>query len=214
MPPSSMTGERQRKPVIGIVGGIGAGKSTAAAEFAAAGCAVIDADAIGHDLLGDESVREALRRRWGERVFGREGKVDRQAVADIVFADPAELAGLNRIMHPRMRPGLQAAIAKALAEPEVRAAVLDAAVLLEAGWDEFCTHLVFVSAPESVRSSRVRSQRGWDGEAFERREKTQISLDKKAGKCDYTIDNSSSVSHLREQVREIVLRIVRVADRP
>jgi dephospho-CoA kinase len=84
---------------------------------------------------------------------------------------------------------------------------LDAAVLLEAGWDQLCTHLVFVAAPARQRQRRVR-QRGWDARSWRQREKIQIPLDSKIGRCYYTIDNSSSVSHLCEAVRELFHGIV------
>ena len=90
-------------PVIGVVGGIGSGKSTAASQFAALGCAVIDGDAIGHELLRREDVRQEVHRRWGDAVFTDAGEVDRRALAKIVFADETQLSALNRILHPRIR---------------------------------------------------------------------------------------------------------------
>ena len=71
----------ESKPVIGIVGGIGAGKSTAAAELVALGCVLVDADAIGHELLGDPQVLDRLGRRWPDGVVGPAGQVDRKALA-------------------------------------------------------------------------------------------------------------------------------------
>jgi len=197
----------ESKPVLGIVGGIGAGKSTAAAELAALGCVRVDGDAIGHELLGDREVLREIRRRWPAGVVGPDGRVDREALARRVFADPAELEALNAILHPRIRRRLAERIAAARRDPAARGIVVDAAVLLEAGWDEFCTHLVFVSAPEERRLERVSAQRGWGRRTWMQREKSQISLDKKAAKCDYTIDNRSSVSRLREQIRQLLHRI-------
>jgi dephospho-CoA kinase len=202
------------KPVIGIVGGIGAGKSTVAAELAALGCAVIDADAIGHELLRNPRIRRRLRARWGEGVLLPDGKVNRGALGAMVFASPADLKALNRIMHPAIRRRIEAQIARLRRRRDVPAVVLDAAVLLEAGWDTFCTHAVFVRAPKTLRIRRVRSDRGWKSTTLAAREKTQIPLDKKAGKCDYHIDNSSGVSHLREQVRKIFREMVSPADCP
>jgi len=194
-------------PVIGLVGGIGAGKSAAAACFAQLGAAVIDADALGHQVLHEPAVRAELVARWGPEALGPDGRVDRQAVGAIVFPDPSQLAFLESLTHPRIsdliRRGIEAARAKG-----APAAVLDAAVLVEAGWDRYCTHLVYVHAPAAQRARRVR-QRGWDEAAWRGRENSQISLDKKAARCNYRLKNSSSLSRLREQVRRVFHQIIR-----
>lgn len=195
------------KPVIGVVGGIGAGKSTAAKEFAALGCVLFDADRAGHDLLGDPEVKQCIRSRWSEGVFGPDGEVSRSALAERVFAAPPELEALNAILHPRIRRRAERVIAQATADDAVFGVVLDAAVLFEAGWDDLCTVRVFVHAPDSERFSRVAGSRGWDRQEWELREKSQISLDTKAAKCEYTIDNRFGASFLREQVRLIFHRI-------
>ena len=83
------------KPVIGIVGGIGAGKSTVAAELARLGCGVIDADRIGHELLDESDVRAQIVEMWGPSVLDENGRVDRRCLAGRVFTDPAQLSALN-----------------------------------------------------------------------------------------------------------------------
>ena len=201
-----------RKPVIGILGGIGAGKSTVASEFAALGCALVDGDAIGHELLNTAEVKDLLRGQWGDEIFCDDGQVDRRALGRIVFNAPGELEVLNGIMHPRIRRGIQQRISAAMADGSVKAVVLDAAVALEAGWDDLCSHLVFVDAPRRLRAARSEALRGWNRHAWRMREKSQIPLDTKAARCYYTLDNSSSVSFLREQIRELFSEIVSVSD--
>ncbi|MBL7220871.1 MAG: dephospho-CoA kinase [Phycisphaerae bacterium] len=200
------------KPVIGIIGGIGSGKTTVADELSALGCAVVDADAIGHELLDDPGVLGELRQRWGDEIFTAEGKVDRGALAEIVFASRGELDALNGILHPRIGREMAGAVDSAVADTSVAAIVLDAALLLEAGWDELCSHVIFVDTPGDVRRSRVGEQRGWKQKNWESREKMQISLDIKRNRCDYCVDGSSSVSHLRQQVRKLYPRITHPAD--
>ena len=194
-------------PVIGLLGGIGSGKSAAAGYFAELGAAVIDADELGHQVLEEPEVRQALVERWGEGVLTA-GRVDRRRVGEIVFADASQLAFLNALTHPRIARLIARRLAAARADASVPAVVLDAAVLLEAGWDRFCTDRVFVQAPPSQRAARV-GRRGWDESAWREREKSQISLDTKAAQCQYTMDNSSSLSCLREQVHRIFHKIVR-----
>ena len=207
-----MSGKSTTKPVIGILGGVGAGKSTVAAELVAMGCALVDGDAIGHELLAEPDVQRQLRQRWGDAVFDAAGCVDRKALGEIVFSDRAELAALNAIMHPLIGRRIEQQIARADADESVAAAVMDAAVMLEAGWDKLCTHLVFVDAPQSERLRRKQAAEGLEEASWKRREEFQIPLDKKVQICDYIVDSSSSVSCLQDQVRELFRKIVHTAD--
>lgn len=198
--------------MIGIVGGVGAGKSTAAAELARLGCALIDADRIGHEMLTRNDVREQLRLRWGEGMLGPDGHADRDALGRAVFGDPQALARLNDILHPLIRLEGERQLGECVDRPDIPAVVIDAPLLVEAGWDSLCTHLIFVRSTEDDRLQRVMRDRGWDKKKWQERESSQISVDMKAQTCDYIIDNTSSVSHLVEQIREILSRIVAGSD--
>jgi len=199
-------------PVIGLVGGVGAGKSTVAGAFAELGCAVLDADKFGHEVIQTPAVRDALVERWGTRIIRDDGQVDRSAVAEIVFDDQAELAFLNEIIHPRIAERIAGRIDELRNDRSAAAIVLDAAVMLEAGWDRQCDVLVFVDTPEAVRRRRVLSSRGWSENTWRERENSQFSIDRKAASCDHRVRNSLSESHLREQVRTLFHRIVTDAD--
>lgn len=201
------------KPVIGLAGGIGAGKSLVADEFARLGCEVIDGDAIGHELLSLPEVCQMLRHQWGDGIFNPDGSVNRQALGRIVFDDRDALDRLNGILHPLIRRRIEERIAMADRNAAVPAIVLDAAVLFEAKWDDLCTHLVFVQAPGDSRAARV-VQRGWDRRTWASRENSQISLDKKAARCQYSIDNSSSEFYLREQVHQLFRQLVPLRNSP
>ena len=201
------------KPVIGIIGGVGAGKSTVAAELAALGCAVVDADAVGHEVILRDDVKAELRELWGDGILGPDGNVSRAAVARRVFADADDLAGLNAVMHPRMRVALGRRIKRLSSDPAVKAVVLDAAVLLEAGWDDLCTVVVFVAATDAKRAARSAG-RGWDRAAWRRREKSQKPLDIKRARAEHVLDNSSSLASLREQVRSLLHTVLQTTDRP
>ncbi|MFW6061891.1 MAG: dephospho-CoA kinase [Planctomycetota bacterium] len=131
MNPPSQTGP----VVIGLVGGVGAGKSTVAALLVELGCGLIDGDALGYEVLATDQVRSALVGRWGRRILDGREQVNRRAVAEIVFNAPAELAALNRITAPRIRTRIEQRLA-ALAGAGTPMAVLDAAILFEAGWDD------------------------------------------------------------------------------
>ncbi len=194
-------------PVVGIVGGVGSGKSTVANQFAGLGCPVIDGDAIGHELLRLDEVHREIRRRWGDAVFTDAGEVDRRALAGIVFADETQLSVLNRILHPRIRRRIIEQI-KSFRGGDVPAIVLDAAVLFEAKWDDLCSHVVFVDVPLKKRLDRLRQTGGWDRRTVQARESLQISLDKNAVLCCYRLSNCSNVFHLHEQVRRFLHQII------
>jgi len=194
--------------VIGLVGGIGAGKTTVAARLAQLGCAVIDADGIGHEVLDDREVRRRVRERWPDVPLTGDGRIDRKGLGKIVFSDPAALAALSVILHPPMGREISRRIAAAQADPPVAAVVLDAAVLFEAGWDAFCTHRLFVDAPSAARARNVAQGRGWDEATWRARENSQISLDTKRSRCDYVIGNHSDLAYLNKQVDEFFTRVV------
>ena len=200
--------------MIGLVGGVAAGKSTVAAEMARLGAVVVDGDEIGHQVLRQPVVRRAVRKRWGAAVFAPGGQVDRAALGKIVFGAPKELAALNRILRPRIRRQIKREIAAARKSPAVAAVVLDAAILFEAGWDDLCSTVIFVRTPAFRRVRQAAAAKGWDRASWRRREIAQISLDNKRRKSDHTLDNRSTVSRLRDQVRQLFLSIVHAADRP
>ena len=204
---STMAAKPKDIPVIGLVGGIGAGKTTVAAELAALGCAVIDADALGHALLHVGKVRREVEDRWGAEVFDEVGEVNRSALATIVFADADELAALTAILYPRIRREIECEIAAAK-NSGAKAIVLDAAVLFEAGWQDLCTTTVFVDAPLAARLERVEFQRGWDASTLAAREKLQFGVDKKSRMCDHILSNHASEPSFAHDIRDLLNRIV------
>ena len=188
--------------LIGILGGVASGKSEVSSRLRSLGAAVLDADRVGHAVLREAEVRRAVQRRWGEAVLDAAGEIDRRKVAEIVFAaapeSKAELTFLEELTHPRIGQRLQEQLAE-LHREGVRAAVLDAPVMLKAGWDRMCQRIVFVDAPRDVRLARAR-QRGWTEADFAAREAAQEPLETKRSRADVTIDNSLTRQHLFAQV--------------
>ncbi|HEY1192071.1 MAG TPA: dephospho-CoA kinase, partial [Gemmata sp.] len=132
------------KPVIGLIGAIGAGKSTAARCFADRGGRVVDADALGHEALRRPEIIEALVKMWGARIVREDGSLDRREIGRIVFSDPNQRSALEAAVFPYISERTRQEIFAAQANPEVAFVVLDAAVLLEAGWGDWVDALVFV----------------------------------------------------------------------
>lgn len=164
--------------VIGLVGRVGAGKTTVARRFAELGAAVIDADRHAHEVLADPDVVEAIAGRFGADVLDAAGGVDRAALARAVFGDTpahdAGLADLESLVHPRVRRRLEAEIAAMLREDRQseghRAVVLDVPLLVQVGWTGMCSHLVVVDCEESRRRSRLAA-RGWSPAEIDARDR-------------------------------------------
>lgn len=192
--------ETRHPPVIGLVGGIGAGKSSAAKQLGELGCAIIDADRLGHELLDAPAIAGQLRRQWGDAIFNEAGFVDRKAVGRIVFADPAQRGRLEELLHPAMRQRFRQRITEAAGQGAT-AVVLDAAVLFEAGWDDLCDAVLFVDAPQEVRLARACKRRGWDEASFHARQAAQMAPADKARRCDATLDAGGSLAELNDNVR-------------
>jgi dephospho-CoA kinase len=196
---------------IGILGGIASGKSLVTAIFAEHGFGVLNADRAGHETLRLPHVIAAARKRWGEEIVTPDGQIDRGRVAKIVFA-PGEAARkerefLEHLTHPEIGR-LLLEEANHMAAAGVPAIVLDAAVMFEAGWNEWCEKLVFIEAPRTIRLARALS-RGWKEEDFIAREAAQESLDFKRDQADVVIDNSGTPAHTRWQIERCLPNLLK-----
>lgn len=197
----------RRQPVIGLIGGIGAGKSAVARLLAQLGCVVSHSDHEGRMALQDPVIRETLVSWWGSDILDEDGEVDRGAVARIVFSNQAERRRLEGLTHPWIHARRSALFEGA--PPETPALVIDAPLLLEAGLDRECEAVIFVDAPPELRLERVRAGRGWDEEELARREESQLPLDEKRARADYVIENHGDMASLAEQVHSVLHEILR-----
>jgi dephospho-CoA kinase len=195
---------RGSKPVIGLIGAIGAGKSTAARCFAARGGFVIEADAIGHEALRQPEIIRRLVELWGDGIRKPDGSLDRRAIGAVVFADPAQRAALERLVFPFIGQRCRDEVLKAKANPEIPFIVLDAAVLLEAGWDGNVDHVVYVDAPRALRLTRLAARSGWTDAELNAREAAQWPPERKKARADMVIVNDSGTEQLQEQVDRVI----------
>ncbi|MGO8744703.1 MAG: dephospho-CoA kinase [Thermoguttaceae bacterium] len=187
------------------MGGIASGKSLVARQLGEMGAGILDADRVGHEVLRTPEVKRAALERWGRGILGLDGEIERSALAKVVFAappdGPREMSFLEQITHPEIERRLQDE-AECMAEAGCRAIVLDAALLLEAGWNRLCDTLIFVDVPRSERCRRAQ-QRGWSESDFAAREKVQESLDLKRKQADAIINNSGTPERTREQLERV-----------
>ncbi len=199
---------RTRKPVIGLVGGIGSGKSTVAELLAKCGALVIDSDRTNHALLNTSEVQARLVAQWGRQVIDAEGRTDRAALRQIIGQDAQARKHLESIMHPRIAREREAIMARHAEDPGVNAFVWDTPLLYEAGLADQCDVVIFVDADKEIRRERVFRRGGWSEQDWQRLEKAQLSLDFKRDKADYRIENNSDIDVLRTRVDDVFSRIL------
>jgi len=203
--------QKLRIPVVGIVGGVGAGKSTVVRNVTDLQLFVVDADRIGHDLLQTNLIRNRLREAFGDEIFNEAGQVERKQLAEKVFGDSDEQTQnrhrLNEIFHPAIRTEIQHLISQARQDAD--AIILDAALLLEAGWADECDAVVFIDTPLKKRQQRVADNRGWSAEELQRREASQWSLLNKRKAAEFIVDNSGSPETASQQMTQIIEQVSR-----
>ncbi len=188
--------------LIGLTGGIGSGKSTVAAAFAARGAIVIDADQIAREVVaaGTDGLAEIVA-QFGEEVLGDDGELDRPALGKIVFGDDEARATLNDITHPRIGEVTFARFAEiAEMEPPERVVVHDVPLLVEGGMAASYEYVVVVLADEERRIQRLQEHRGMDPDDARSRMRVQASDDDRRAVATHVITNDGDLDELERQV--------------
>ena len=190
--------------VIGITGGVGAGKSAVLKYLAEKpGVRVVEADEVGHLLMepGTEGFRR-IREHFGEGVIREDGTLDRAAVAKIVFSDEKELAWQSGLMHPAVKQWIREAIEEERTKGNCRLFVVEAALLIENGFGEVVDEMWYIYAREEVRRKRLSVSRGYTPEKIDRIMSSQLSENEFRKHCDFVIDNSDSLENSYRQIRQ------------
>jgi dephospho-CoA kinase len=198
--------------LVGLTGGIGAGKSTVSAMLAERGAAIVDADQIARDLQSPGSpVLEAMAERFGPHIIRDDGSLDRAAVAAIVFNDEAALKDLNGIVHPAMQDEIQRQID--VHRGSDRVVVLDFPLLGENPRKGLSATIV-VDIPVDVAVRRLVEQRGMDEADARARIGSQISREERNGSATHVIDNGGDRDALIEQVDALWSELVALPASP
>ncbi|HEV7399359.1 MAG TPA: dephospho-CoA kinase [Solirubrobacterales bacterium] len=186
---------------IGLTGGIAAGKSTALAAFERLGAATISSDAVVHELLDSEPLIGRLIERWGEDV-APDGRVDRNKIGGIVFADPDELAWLESQIHPLVGERIGAWLGSLPGGTDV--AVVEVPLLFEGEMAPVFDTTVAVVTADEVRRARAEA-RGHTlvGE----REARQLSQDEKADRAEHVVENDGTVEELEQRLSALVAKL-------
>jgi dephospho-CoA kinase len=189
--------------LIGLTGGIAAGKSEALAAFGRLGAATISADAVVHELLGSDEIRERLVERWGDDVAPN-GKVDRARVGELVFERPDELTWLEAELHPRV--GRQLDAWRRQLDPGIELAVVEVPLLFEAGMGDAFDVTVAVVADDELRRRRSEAR---GGTLFDERSGRQLTQDEKAAQADHVIRNDGSLEDLERELSDLAAKLAR-----
>ncbi|MBN1152408.1 MAG: dephospho-CoA kinase [Dehalococcoidia bacterium] len=189
--------------VIGVTGTIGSGKSTVCGILAALGCPVIDADREAHRSYrrGTHAYNDIVA-AFGTSVLDADRRIDRKALGASVFADPEALGRLNRIVHPAARRRVQRTLHK-LGALGHEFAVIEATLLIEAGWRDMVDLLWVVAAPEDDVIARLHRDRGQDAQQVRQRLQTQMPARQMMEYADEVIINDGDVDALRLRVESL-----------
>ena len=197
---------------VGLTGGIACGKSTVAALMREFGCHVLEADKLAHQLMepGQPAYLEILR-DFGEQILSADQRINRAALGEVVFRDSKRLKRLNEIVHPRVIQEQDRQLA-AWERDGVPVAVVEAALLIEAGYHKHVDRLVVVWCRPEQQWERLQA-RGLTSEQIAQRIAAQMPLEEKRRLADDEIDCSGTLEATRQQVEELVKKVKQLASR-
>ncbi len=197
---------RSTNLIVGLTGGMGCGKSTVAAIFAERGFRRLDADQVVRDeLLPSAEIATAIRDRLGAAMLASDGRVRRDKVAEKVFSDPAALAWLEDLLHPR----LMARWSEVFAAEKGVAFIVEVPLLFEKGLENWFDSVVCVTADSATQLRRLE-QRGVPPELARQRLVKQLPLARKCELADHVLLNNGSLSFLQEQVHTLADRLLKL----
>jgi dephospho-CoA kinase len=196
---------------VGLTGGIGCGKSVVAAMLREQGFLVLDADTLAHQLVepGQPAYDDVLQ-EFGKGVCDASGKIDRAKLAAIVFAEPAKLARLNQIVHPRVAEAQERQFTEWQRTHPRGVAVVEAALLVEAGAHNRLDRLVVVWCRPEQQIERLR-ERGMSAEEAQQRIASQMPLEEKRRLAEFQIDCSGTIEDTRQQVERLAAHLRQLA---
>lgn len=186
--------------VVGLTGGIASGKSEAARHFARLGTAVIDADQIARELVepGQPALAEIVT-AFGENLLLSDGSLDRAALGDRVFADPAARRRLEALLHPRIRTEMQ----HRLAATQAPYAILVIPLLVETGMTDLVDRVLVIDAPESLQRARLHARDKHDAQRIEQILAAQTDRNTRLAAADDVIRNDQDLEQLHLAVEAL-----------
>ncbi len=189
--------------VIGLTGGIGSGKSTVSQFLAELGAVIVDADRVGHEAFKpDTDVWREVVAAFGRQILTPNGDIDREKLGEMVFANPESLLRLNQITHPRIYEMVKARLEE-YRRQGVSVVVLEAPLLIEAGWSSLVDEVWVTVAPESTVLRRLKERAGLSEQQSLARIHAQLPSEERVKHADVVIDNDCSLNELRVKVKRL-----------
>jgi dephospho-CoA kinase len=189
--------------VIGLTGGMGSGKSTVSQFLAELGAVIIDADRVGHEAFKpDTGVWQKVVAAFGRQILTPGGDIDRKKLGEIVFGNAELLARLNQIMHPRMYDMVKVRLEE-YRRREVEVIVLEAPLLLEAGWTSLVDEVWVTVAAEPTVLRRLQKRVGLSKKESLSRIRSQLSSEGRINRADVVINTDCSLDEVEARVREL-----------
>ncbi|MDI6815439.1 MAG: dephospho-CoA kinase [Dehalococcoidales bacterium] len=191
--------------VIGLTGGIGSGKSTVSRFLAELGAVILDADRIGHEAFKpDTEIWREVVATFGRQILTPNGDIDRKKLSEIVFGNPKAQAHLNQIMHPRMYEIVKAQLGE-FRQQGVDVVVLEAPLLIEAGWTSLVDKVWVTVASEATVLSRLQEQKGLSKRQALARIRSQMPSAERVKYGDVVINSDCRLDELKARVEELWL---------
>jgi dephospho-CoA kinase len=194
---------------VALTGGIACGKSVVAQVLREKGCFVHSADLAARELMAPAGeVWRAVVAHFGRDILGPDGAIDRRRLGAIVFADAAERAFLDALVHPRVLEKVRELVAEQKRLGRRRIFISEAALVFEAGFEAFFDRIVVVSCREDVRTARLMAREGIGRDEALRRIGSQMPQEEKTGRADYVIDASGTLAETVEQTERVYAMLV------
>lgn len=195
--------------VVGITGGIGCGKSMAAAYLAELGAIHIDADGISRALTArDGAVLEQIRKLFGDSVFSEDGSLNRRALGDLIFSDPAAKRALEGVIHPLVQRIAMDKIEES-GKNGARVAVLNVPLLFETGMDVLCDETWTLTAPADVQLARVMERDGLTREQAISRIESQMAMEDRNARATRVINSDRPIEKTQSELNQLYQQLIR-----
>jgi len=197
--------------LVGLTGGIASGKSTAGKIFRELGVHMVDADQVSRDLVAPYMpVLREIVEDFGPSILGKNGELDRAALGDLIFADPAKRITLERIIHPRIAEEIDRRVEDRRRKFPEGIIMVDAALTIEVGNQDRYEYLVVVTTDEETQLQRLTEREGLENSEARRRIEAQMPMARKVAFADFVIDNGGTAEELRAEVERVFRELERL----
>ncbi len=200
---------KRSKPLVGVTGIIGSGKTTVSRLFGKLGAAIFDADVAAHKSTEDVEIISRIGETFGNQIFDSNGILDRKKLANIVFSSESKLRQLNSIVHPHVRKQMWNFVEVQQELAEVALIIIDSPLIYETDLYTHLDFIVVVSSDIEACIQRVQQRNGLSREEIQDRLSRQIPLEKKIKRADFNIDNNNQVKSLNKHVQSVFTNIMR-----